>query len=86
MKKYTANYANTNPNFVIQNLDEDLIESEYLSVYYVLKNLLQRGFPTLMSKYLKSELKLSGGYQKSKSFKENYVLISKEKPVWHPTI
>lgn len=86
MKKYTANYANTNPNFVIQNLDEDLIESEYLSVYYVLKNLLQRGFPTLMSKYLKSELKFSGGYQKSKSFKENYVLISKEKPVWHHTI
>ncbi|MDF7822172.1 DEAD/DEAH box helicase [Runella sp. MFBS21] len=84
-KKYTANYAFTNPNFVIQNLVDNQIKSEYLSVYFVVKNLLQRGFPTILSKYLQDEI---GEIHKQNDFnKENlFVLIDTETPIWHNTI
>lgn len=82
-KKYTANYAFSNPNFVIQNLVENPINSEYLSVYYVIKNLLQRGFPTILSKYLQNEL---GEIHKQDNFKEPFRLIDTETPIWYNTI
>lgn len=82
-KKYTANYAFTNPNFVIQNLVENPIKSEYLSVYFVVKNLLQRGFPTILSKYLQDEI---GEIHKQDDFKEPFLLIDTETPIWHNTI
>lgn len=56
MKKYTANYACTDPNFVIQNLSGRTIESEWLPMIYVAKNLLQRGCPTAPSRYLHEQL------------------------------
>ncbi|MBJ2173647.1 hypothetical protein JBL43_05320 [Aureibaculum sp. A20] len=52
MKKYTANYTYTNPNFVIQNLVTNQYKTNLLSTLYVTKNILQRGFPTALSKYL----------------------------------
>ena len=56
MRKYTANYTHTSPNFVIQNLNESKEATSLLPLLYVIKNLLQRGFPTKLSKYLQSEL------------------------------
>lgn len=56
MKKYTASYSYTNPNFVIQNLDDREVNSELTPLLYVLKNILQRGCPTVMSQYLQKKL------------------------------
>jgi ATP-dependent DNA helicase RecQ len=56
MKKYTANYVYANPNFVIQNLITNQVNDDLAQILYVLKNILQRGFPTIFSKYLQSEL------------------------------
>jgi ATP-dependent DNA helicase RecQ len=54
MKKYSANYSYTNHNFVIQNLTSPRKKSEFLSAILIVKNLIQRGKPTLMSQYLQS--------------------------------
>ncbi len=56
MIRYTANYTTTNHNFVIQNLSSDRVDSELIPAICILKNILQRGKPTLMSKYLIHEL------------------------------
>lgn len=83
MKKYTANYALTNPNFVIQNLVENEIESQEKGLLYVIKNILQRGFPTLMSKYLQGAL---GEVHKEDDFKTPFLFISPTPSVWTNTI
>lgn len=56
IKKYTANYVYTNPNFVIQNLVDGSINQDLNQALCVLKNLLQRGFPTILSKFLQQEI------------------------------
>jgi len=53
--KYSANYAKTNHNFVFQNLRQYSITSEpnsstTYSVIQILKNILQRGKPTIASR------------------------------------
>jgi ATP-dependent DNA helicase RecQ len=58
-KKFSANYANTNHNFIIQNLKPYSIASEpssksVLNAIYILKNMLQRGTPTLASRRLRN--------------------------------
>lgn len=83
MKKYTANYAYTNPNFVIQNLQENSANNDLLPILYVLKNILQRGFPTTLSKNLQKEL---GEIHKREDFGERLLFATKETPVWHDTI
>ena len=83
MKKYTANYTYTNPNFVIQNLITNKTNSDLLPILYVVKNILQRGFPTTLSKYLQSEL---GEIHKFDNFEKRYLLASNQIPVWHDTI
>ncbi len=84
MKKYTANYAFTNPNFVIQNLIENTItDREVLPLLYVLKNLLQRGFPTTLSKYLQSHL---GEVHLLDNFKDRFLFVDGKTPVWYNTI
>lgn len=83
MKKFTANYAFTNPNFVIQNLVENPIRSEYLPLLYVLKNILQRGFPTALSKNLQNKI---GELHKRKDFKKAFLFVSTETPKWLNTI
>src|SRR6218665_231466 len=84
MKKYTANYAYTNPNFVIQNLQESSARNNHLlPILYVLKNILQRGFPATLSKNLQKEL---GEIHNLKDFKERFLFATKKTPVWHNTI
>ena len=61
------------PAMVIQNLVENRITSDFLPLLYVTKNILQRGFPTTMSKYLQSEL---GEIHKDKeSFEKRFINI-----------
>lgn len=83
MKKFTANYVNTNANFVIQNLVDSPVSTDYLSLLYVLKNIIMRGVPTLMSKYLQSKI---GELHKSEHFKDRFQLISNNPPLWVNTI
>jgi len=80
---FTANYSTTNHNFVIQNLEGERVKNKYLPAILILKNILQRGKPTLMSKFLQSKI---GKIQQNKEFNEPYTLIDKELPVWHHTI
>ena len=83
-KKLTANYAYTNPNFVIQNLQENPIKSDKLATFYIVKNLLQRGFPTMMSLFLQEKL---GDLHKKDDFdgKNSLVLIDTEPLKWYKT-
>ena len=84
MKKYSANYSYTNHNFVIQNLTNPRKESDYLPAILIIKNLLQRGKPTLMSQYLQS---IYGPIHKEEeSFKKPFVLINKSNLEWNDTI
>lgn len=83
MIKYTANYAYTNPNFVIQNLKLCKGDTPLRPLICVLKNILQRGFPTVMSKYLQKEI---GIIHKEDNFNDRLLLISPEMPHWVDTI
>ena len=83
MKKYTANYTYTNPNFVIQNLVTSQTNADLLPILYVLKNILQRGFPTTLSKYLQSEL---GEIHKLDNFEERFLFATNQTPIWNDTI
>ena len=79
MRKYTANYSNSNHNFVIQNLHGERIRNEYLPAICILKNILQRGKPTLMSKYLQENL---GSIHRDKNFKNSIALIDSMPQKW----
>lgn len=83
MKKYTANYTYTNPNFVIQNLVISQPNADLLPILFVTKNILQRGFPTTLSKYLQSQL---GEIHKLDNFEERFLFATKQKPIWNDTI
>lgn len=83
MKKYTANYTYTNPNFVIQNLVTNQTNTDLLQTLYVVKNILQRGFPTTLSKYLQSHL---GEIHKLDNFEERFLFATNQTPIWNDTI
>lgn len=83
MKKYTANYTYTNPNFVIQNLVVNPIKSDLLPILYVIKNILQRGFPTTLSKNLQSTL---GEIHKLDNFNDRFLFATNQTPIWSNTI
>lgn len=83
MKKYTANYTYTNPNFVIQNLVTNQTNADLLPILYVVKNILQRGFPTTLSNYLQSEL---GEVHKLDNFEERFLFATNQTPIWNDTI
>ncbi len=83
MKKYTANYAYTNPNFVIQNLVTNDTNTDLLPILYVLKNILQRGFPTTLSKYLQSKI---GSIHEYSNFEERFLFATNQTPIWIDTI
>jgi len=86
MKKFTGNYSNTEHNFVIQNLPSKRQVAEIdLQVIFVLKNILLRGSPTLLSKYLQKEFYIPA-YYKSEYLKTKVPLISQEKQNWFSTI
>lgn len=86
MKRFTGNYSNTEHNFAIQNLpaQKQVAESD-LQIIAVLKNIVLRGSPTLLSKYLQSEFGLTN-YFKDDNFKTNLPLISHVKQNWFRTI
>lgn len=83
MSKYTANYSNSNHNFVIQNLTGRRIDNEFLPAICILKNILQRGRPTLLSKYLQEKI---GAIHKTDEFEIPYPLIDTEPPKWERII
>lgn len=83
MKKYSANYSYSNHNFVIQNLKNERINNEYLPAICILKNILQRGKPTLLSTYLQEKL---GKLHKREDFEKAYPLIHNEQPKWERII
>ncbi len=66
-KQFSANYAKTNHNFIFQNLRSYSIASEpaskpILNAIYVLKNILQRGKPTIASRRLRKSVGLDKSY------------------------
>ena len=83
MIKRTANYANTNSNFVFQNLNGSRVETEYVGAICILKNILQRGNPTLMSSYLQDSL---GQIHIDKEFDKPKAFISSEPVKWNRII
>ena len=83
MKKYTANYTYTNPNFVIQNLVENPIKSDLLPLLYVIKNILQRGFPTTLSKNLQTTL---GKIHTLDNFNDRFLFATNQTAIWINTI
>ncbi|MBF9018796.1 MULTISPECIES: RecQ family ATP-dependent DNA helicase [unclassified Oceanispirochaeta] len=83
MKKYTANYTNTNHNFVLMFTGGERTQSKTLPAIYILKNILQRGTPTLMSSFLQKDI---GSLHKSDTFSDGYPLISNDVPQWQRII
>ena len=83
MKKFTANYSYSNHNFVIQNIKGERIRNKYLPSVCILKNILQRGKPTLLSSYLQKKL---GSIHREKSFQNSIALIDKTPNKWHRII
>lgn len=57
--------------------------ADLLPILYVTKNILQRGFPTTLSKYLQSQL---GEIHKLDNFEERFLFATKQRPVWNDTI
>lgn len=87
-KAYSANYTHSNHNFMIQNLyvntkNIPIRHEQYIPGICIIKNLLQRGKPTLMSKYLQSHL---GPLHKDSFFTDAIALIDAETPVWEHMI
>lgn len=84
IKKYSANYSYTNHNFVIQNLIKPRKRSSFLSAILIIKNLIQRGKPTLMSQYLQN---IYGSFPEKEVFlKKPFVLIDQSNLQWNNTI
>ena len=79
MKKFSANYSNTNHNFVIQNINSKQKSSKYLPAICILKNILQRGKPTLMSTFLQGQI---GSIHKTEQFSIGIPLIGQTSPRW----
>ena len=79
MIKYSANYTNSNHNFVIQNLSGERIDNQYLPGICILKNILQRGKPTLLSKFLQQKI---GSIHYRKDFNKSFALIDTSIPSW----
>lgn len=54
MQKFSSNYASCNNNYIIQinKEDKNSVQDSLYSTYNVLQNILQRGNPTKLSKYL----------------------------------
>ncbi|MBG0765308.1 MAG: hypothetical protein H0S78_10625, partial [Tissierellales bacterium] len=82
--RYSANYSYTNHNFVIQNNKGSINKNnKYFPVICILKNILMRGCPTIMSDYLQKNI---GMIHNREDFKKEYVLISNIEPEWYKTI
>lgn len=77
--KFSAGYANTNNNFCIVNLHKKKeLELQDKQIIAILSNILQRGVPTIPSKYIQNNLSINN-FTPTNDF---IPLISKEKPTW----
>lgn len=83
MIKISANYSYTNHNFVIQNVDGETVDNEYLPAVCIVKNILQRGKPTLLSSFLRSK---TGALHKEEDFTSALALIDNSPPDWQRII
>ncbi|MEA2018071.1 MAG: HAD-IIIA family hydrolase, partial [Campylobacterota bacterium] len=88
-KNFSANYSYTNHNFIIQNvvnysINADPLKTKYLPAIFILKNILQRGKPTLMSKFLQSHLGFI--HHNTNIFQKAYPLISAKPLQWNRII
>ena len=83
MLRHTANYVHSNHNFVIQNISETRVDSEFIPAICVIKNILQRGKPTLMSTFLQGEI---GEIHLHENYSNFVPLISNEAPKWERII
>lgn len=85
MKKYTANYTYTNPNFVIQNLvtNQTNANLELLPVLRTIKDDLQGSFPINLSSYLQTELR---DIREFTSCEKRFLFATSQTPVWSDTI
>ena len=83
IKKYTANYSYSNSNFVIQNLSGKHQKNKYYQAICILKNIIQRGNPTLTSTFLQEKI---GKLHEREDFALPYPLITQDIPNWKWTI
>lgn len=82
MIKYSASYINGDTNFVIQNLVvKHKPDHKKDPVICILKNLLQRGNPTTMSRFLDSNIQCKSGVSS-----EPMYFNSNERQEWFQTI
>ena len=72
MPHYSANYAHTDHNFVIQQLPEGKCEPAYVGTYSVVANLLHRGTPTRMSHRLRTVAGLDEVWSDEKGVGKKY--------------
>ena len=83
MKKFTANYCHSNPNFVITNLPDIQILNSHTNIIRIVQNLLTRGAPTIASAYIRRELGLDRNYLDTL---EHTVFLTDENLNWSQTI
>jgi ATP-dependent DNA helicase RecQ len=83
MKKYTVNYTNTSPNFVIQNLVEKPVKSDLLPILNTIMAGLQCEFPATLSKFLQSEI---GEIHKHDNFNDRFEFATNQPTIWYHTI
>lgn len=81
-KRFSANYTKTNHNFVFHNLKSFSIASEpesrsILNAIYILKNMLQRGKPTIASRKLRHAF----GCEEYFSGNDNLQALISQKPI-----
>ena len=79
MKKFSANYSHSNHNFVIQNLNGEIVNNKYTPAICIVKNIIQRGKPSILSSYLKQIL---GDITLREDFNQPYALIDSVTPIW----
>lgn len=79
IKRFTANYINTDSNFLICNVEKGKKKDEYYSLYCLLINLLQRGCPTRPTDYLQK-------YIDKTNYSRKIHLLSNNTPDWKNTI
>ena len=83
MKKFSANYSNTNHNFVFQNTPNSKVKNKYTPAICIIKNILQRGKPTSLSYFLQEKL---GRIHTFDDFNIALPLIDNSAPQWNRII
>lgn len=84
MRRFSGSYSLCNRNFVIQNLRSQRISSKRLSAVCILKNLLLRGKPSLMSKFLQE--KYGSIHKNHETYKKPFYLAAKSDLAWDNVI